>query len=122
MNVVNNYTFGNQSRLRGWGVGGAWRWQDKAALSYPAILGPEGAAIPDVAHPYFTAAVGSVDAWLSYERAVFRGKAKWKLQLNAGNIFADDRLIAASLNGDGSTATFRATPPRTWSLTSTLKL
>jgi len=52
---MTSYKF-SQRPLRGFAVGGAIRWQDKAAVGYPVILTRSPGAIvqsPDLAHPFF---------------------------------------------------------------------
>ncbi len=92
-------------------MGGADRWQDKAAIDYPNIRDACGVFVADVSRPIYASADSAVDLWVSYRRALWTGRVKWKLQFNVANVFADDALFPASVNTDGPTATFRVPPP-----------
>jgi hypothetical protein len=113
-NLVNNYTF-NRGPLKGWGIGGSFRWQDKAAVGYPVILF-EGAGQYDVTHPFFGPPERNYDAWLSYGRRIWRDRVRWKAQLNARNIGVHNRLIPVSTQPDGSIDAYRFSPDTTWTL------
>ncbi|MDO8544751.1 MAG: hypothetical protein Q7S40_30275 [Opitutaceae bacterium] len=122
-NLITNYTFGSDSvfgpRLKGFGVGGGVRWQDKVGIGYPAARNPDGSVTIDVAHPYYAPADTSVDAWLSYERAIWQNRIKWKVQLNGRNLLAERDLIPVTVQPWGEIATARIPPERRWYLTNT---
>lgn len=120
-NLVTNYTFGSDSRIKGVGVGGAWRWQDKAAIDYPRIANASGVFVADVTRPFFSSSTSQIDLWVSYRRPIFNRKVQWKLQLNVGDVFANDDLIPVTVHSDGTPAMVRLSPPRTWFLTSTFE-
>jgi hypothetical protein len=112
--------------LKGWGVGGAARWQDKVAIGYPVITDPVLGLVTDIKHPYLGSDEIAYDGWLSYQRRIFRGKIGWKLQLNIKNLLNDNLLIAVKANpvkaDDIKTrdiAAYRIGEGRTWQLTST---
>jgi outer membrane receptor protein involved in Fe transport len=113
-NLVNNYSF-TRGALKGWGIGGSVRWQDKAAIGYPVILF-EGAGQFDVKHPFFGPADRSYDAWLSYGRRLWRDRVRWKAQLNARNIGVHNRLIPVSTQPDGTIDAWRISSDTTWIL------
>lgn len=121
-NLINNYTFPSDSRLKGWSVGGAYRWQDKAAVDYPLVNNGSGVFVADISHPFYVPSTSSVDLWVAYRRPLFGDKVKWKIQLNVANVIADDDLIPVAMNSDGTPSMFRVPPPRTWFLTSTFSL
>ncbi len=124
-NVVSNYTFNRESRLKGWGVGGALRWQDEVAIGYPVVNDPILGLVTDIKHPFMGAAETNYDAWISYQRKIWKG-IDWKIQLNVRNLFNDNLLIPVKANpvaeGDLNTmdvASWRIGAARTWELTST---
>lgn len=43
----------NGERLKGWSVGGAYRWQDRAAIGYPAVAVADATPRYDVTKPYY---------------------------------------------------------------------
>jgi outer membrane receptor protein involved in Fe transport len=116
-NVVTNYSF-REGFLKGVGVGGSYRWQDKVAIGYPLI--PNGAYYSfDIANPIYGPSEDAVDLWASYERKL-TSKINWKIQLNVRNAFADDGLIPISVQPDNSTwASVRVKPVQEWFITNT---
>jgi outer membrane receptor protein involved in Fe transport len=129
-NFVSNYDFQSE-RLRGWGVGGAVRWLDKAALGYPvrsfrADLTPVPAGGPslpsdirisDVRDPYYGPSETRYDGWISYSTKILRGKYGLKVQLNVRNLFTQDELVPAVINPDGSIPVWSITEGRKFTLT-----
>jgi outer membrane receptor protein involved in Fe transport len=125
-NLVTNYSFDKASRLKGWGIGGAARWQDRVAIGYPVIDDPTLGLVTDVQHPFMGPDQITYDAWVSYQRKIFNGKIGWKLQLNIRNLLNDNLLIPVAANpitaGDLThydIAAYRIGVGRTWELTST---
>jgi len=115
--VTTNYRF-TSGRLRNLGLGGSYRWEDKAAIGYPLLITPEGFRY-DLDKPYYGPANDSIDLWASYERKL-GDKANWKIQLNVRNAFAKKGLIPVTLQPDGTTwAQVRTKPMQEWFLTNT---
>ncbi|ACB75777.1 TonB-dependent receptor plug domain-containing protein [Opitutus terrae] len=116
-NVMTNYTF-REGFLKGVGVGGSYRWQDKVAIGYPLI--PNGPYYGfDIANPIFGPAEDAVDLWTSYERKL-TNRINWKIQLNVRNAFADNGLIPISVQPDNTTwASVRVKPVQEWFVTNT---
>jgi catecholate siderophore receptor len=124
-NFITNYTFARTSRLNGWGVGGAIRWQDKVSIGYPVIRDPVLGLVTDVKNPFMGPAETNYDLWLSYQRKIWKN-VNWKIQLNVRNVLDDNLLIPVKANpvtvGDLKTydiAAYRVGVGRTWELTST---
>jgi len=119
-NIVTNYSF-TEGRLKGAGVGGSYRWQDKVIIGYPVIVDPNNSAIGsfDTSRPYHGPSEDAIDLWVSYGRRL-TDKINWKVQLNIRNAFADDDLIPISVQPDGRTwASVRVAPVQEWFLTNT---
>lgn len=96
VNVVTNYSFTKESRLKGFGVGGGARYQDNVFLGYLGKVNPAnpgGTLIADVAKPIYGPTETEFDFWASYQRRIFSDKVPWKLQLNIRNAFTNDKLI-----------------------------
>ncbi|HVU33588.1 MAG TPA: TonB-dependent receptor plug domain-containing protein [Opitutaceae bacterium] len=124
-NLITNYTFPREGRLKGWGIGGAVRWQDRVAIGYPVIDDPTLGLVTDIHHPFWGPSQTTYDGWLSYQRKIWRG-INWKLQLNIRNVLNRNLLIPVVANpvtvGDLKThdnAAWRVGEARTWELTST---
>jgi outer membrane receptor protein involved in Fe transport len=124
VNIMTNYTFPKASFLKGWGVGGAFRWEDSVTIGYPVINDPTLGLVTDVKHPFMGPSQTNYDAWLSYSK-----KFKyftWKVQLNIRNLLNKNTLIPVKANpvtlGDMDNydvAAWRIGVPRTYEITST---
>ncbi|MBI5693448.1 MAG: TonB-dependent receptor [Verrucomicrobia bacterium] len=128
-NFVGNYEFQGE-RLKGFGVGSGLRWLDKSAIGYPvasfrADLTPVpagGPALPsdirisDVRNPHFGPTETRVDAWISYQRKILKGKVDWKTQLNVRNLLTHDELVPVGINPDGKVAVWSIAEGRKFTL------
>jgi len=117
-NVITNYTF-SEGRLKGWRIGGAYRWQDKAAIGYPVKVLPSGTALYDVSNPYYGPTESNFDGWIGYSH-VF-SKFRWSAQLNVRNIGKGDFLIPVSAQPTGEYDSMRIGEPQTWLLSNTFE-
>lgn len=111
-NLVTNYSFPRDSRLKGWAIGTGIRWQDKYALGYPTSFRPDGSVFIDIANPYWSKADLNVDAWVSYRRSLFDGRINWRSQINVRNLVGDSDPLAITVQPDGSPAVTRLPPER----------
>jgi hypothetical protein len=118
-NLATNYTFSKQSWFKGFNVGGAIRWQDRAAIGNPRITNADGQVIVDVDHPYFGPKQVNYDAWIGYRRALRNGKVDWKVQLNVRNLFSDDDPVPVTKDAFGRNSQYILPPLTTWAVTNT---
>ncbi len=122
-NLVTNYVFHQGSfigdKLKGFGVGGAVRWQDKLGIGYPTTRNANMSVSLDLAHPYYAPAEVNFDAWISYERKLWSNRINWKAQLNARNLFGGTDPIGIGVQPWGDFSTVRLAPERRWYLTNT---
>lgn len=117
-NVVTNYSF-DHGPLKGAGVGGSYRWQDKVTIGYPVVPITATLGSFDLTQPYYGPSENALDLWCSYERKL-SSKINWKIQLNVRNAFAKNGLIPISVEPDGVTiAALRTKPVQEWFLTNT---
>lgn len=117
-NIVTNYSFRNE-RLKGVGIGGSYRWQDRVIIGYPVLPGSGTQANFDLDRPYYGPSEDAIDLWASYERRL-SPRINWKVQLNIRNAFAEDGLIPISVQPDGQTwASVRVKPNQEWFVTNT---
>jgi outer membrane receptor protein involved in Fe transport len=118
-NLVTRYEF-TDGFLEGFRIGGAVRWQDKAALGYPSIRDENNQLVADLDNPYFGPDSTYIDLNLGYRREIklFGKDVDWTINLNIRNIMDDNDLIPVAINPDGSYGTVRVPPERTWRLTS----
>jgi hypothetical protein len=117
-NFITNYRFAAGSTLRGFGVGGAVRWQGKIATGYPILEVNQGVVTPDLARPFYGPPELNGDLWVTYERALSE-KIHWKAQLNVRNAFGDNSPIPVITNPDGRVAVIRNSNPQEFFLTNT---
>ena len=118
-NLGGNYSFDNDTALKGWGIGGAMRWQDKPTIGYPIIDHPELGPIRNIDSPVYGAADTKVDTWVRYRRVIFDDKVNWTLQLNIRNLLDEDDLVDVNLNFAGLANIVRFTEGRRLILSST---
>ncbi len=122
---LTSYSF-TDGRLKGLGVGGNVRWEDKAVIGYAGKAsgvnlynGVPVKDIADVTKPYYDDAHYYADAWVSYRHKIWRDKVGMKVQLNISNLFESGDLRPVAVNYDGSPYSFRIIDPRQYTLTAT---
>ncbi|MEI7682485.1 MAG: hypothetical protein WCK07_24035 [Betaproteobacteria bacterium] len=118
-NLVANYTFARDSRLKGWNIGTGVRWQDKIGIGYRADRDAAGIVKLDIKNPFYAPAETNVDAFLGYTRKIWRDRIEWKAQLNVRNLIGQTKPIAITVQPWGETASVRLAPERRWYLTNT---
>lgn len=116
-NVISNYRF-DTGRLKGFNVGGAFRWQGKAVNGYrihkTEIYG-ETSWIADVSQPIYGPTDEHFDLWIGYERAL-TPKVTWRTQLNLRNVGESKGLVPITYQPDGSVAQSRIQEGMTYDL------
>ncbi len=117
---VTTYDF-QEGAFKGFGIGGAVRWEDEAATGYLQIVNPEGGVIPDVNSPFFDDGLFSGDAWISYGRPLMDEKVDWSIRLNVRNLVGESGNIPVKTNPDGQVAVVRVPNPRTIYLSNTFR-
>jgi hypothetical protein len=117
VNAGTNFEF-SEGLLKGVGIGGAVRWQDKVATGYPLIINDLGVPEPDLSRPFWGPTTWNADFWVSYQRNILNDSIVWSLQLNIRNAIGDDDIIPVATNPDGQLAVFRNPNPREIFLTS----
>lgn len=121
-NMATNYEF-DEGFLQDFSVGGAYRWQDQAAVGYPTIFFDlEGTIVPigDVNNPFFDGSQENFDFWVGYRRPLMDGKVRWTIKLNVQNAFASESgVIVTRTQPNGAPARVRFEPQRLFWLTNT---
>jgi hypothetical protein len=90
-NVITNYRF-SQGWLKNVGIGGGYRWEDKAIIDYAPMVTASGDYAANLDAPFYAPSQSTVDLWLSYERKLSKD-ITWKIQLNVFNAFGKNELI-----------------------------
>lgn len=116
--VVTNYSF-RDGYLKGFNVGGSYRWQDNVVIGYPITVDGEGNFSYDLDRPYNGPTEDFIDLWVGYQRKL-TDSIDWRIQVNVRNAFEDDGVIPISVQPDGETwAAVRIKPEQTWFITNT---
>ncbi len=120
-NAVTNYTF-REGPLKGFSIGGAYRWQDDYNSGYPLFANANDFIIPDVENAFKTPSESSIDLSFGYRKKIFEN-IDWKLQVNIRNLqnWNNTDLLIKSYQPDGTVARARFAPPRQILLTNTFK-
>jgi hypothetical protein len=119
LNGVATYTLPNEGRLKGWSVGGNFRWRSAGVAGYQRKLNnagvPEG--ILDVSKPIMGDTYLEFGAMLAYRRRL-AGKVNWQLQLNVQNLFdwSAPRLVSMDTDSEGIYGDRYGTVPIRWEL------
>ncbi|HUG12078.1 MAG TPA: TonB-dependent receptor plug domain-containing protein [Opitutaceae bacterium] len=119
-NALANYTF-SEGSLRGFGVGGAYRYEGSSTIGFPYYFDADGVVTLDVDRPFKRGSNGRFDIWFRYGRRLHDNKVDWSIQLNVSNLFGDDELIPVRANPDGTAANFRIQQGMSWRLTNTFR-
>jgi len=118
-NLISHYSFHN-GFLKGAGIGGGYRWQDKVLIGYPLLSNSPSKADFDIANPYMGPKETNIDLWVNYSRKLWKG-VDWQIQLNIRNLTAGNDLIPISSQPDGTPAAYRIAPPRVFTVSNTFK-
>lgn len=124
---ITNYDF-TRGPLKNFNVGGAVRWESKAAIGFLAgpaeTSGPfQGAVLTlDNNKPVYDKARAYFDFSAGYRFKFFKDKIQSKLQLNIQDAFENGRLQAVAVNPDGRPYAYRIVDPRRFVLTMTFDL
>jgi hypothetical protein len=115
-NAITNYNF-TEGRLRGFGLGGAVRWEDKAAIGYYGAPPAADGIIRDldIDRPIYDEAETHFDFWTSYTfngLPWFGDKVRTRLQLNVRDAFESGGLKPIAANPDGTPSAYRIVDPR----------
>lgn len=112
-----------QRHLKRLTVGGALRWEDKAAIGYYGVESlPALVTALDPNHPIYEKARLYADAFIAYRTRLFGDKVGATFQLNVRNLQENGRLQAISAYPDGTPNGFRIIDPRQFILTATFDL
>jgi len=104
-------------------VGGALRWEDKAAIGYYGIQDSNGIYTDlDPNRPIYDKAHYYVDMFVTYKTKFWNDKILTKLQLNVRNLGETGRLQPVGAFPDGSIHTYRIVDPQQFILSASFDL
>jgi outer membrane receptor protein involved in Fe transport len=122
--AVTNYQFGSElfdGRLKGFNVGGAIRWSDRALLGYAGKTINSGGAtlvVSDVASPYFGPRETIVDLSIGYRRKL-TDRVNWSVQLFVKNVGVGEELRPLAVWPNGQVIQWTIKEPQKWTLANT---
>lgn len=122
-NALTNYDF-TDGLLRNWNIGGAVRWESKAAIGFRGRA-PDASGIIfelDPNQPIYDKSRAHFDFNVGYRFKFAGDRVRGRVQLNIRDAFEGGRLQAVAANPDGSPYAFRIIDPRQFILTTTFEL
>lgn len=99
-NLITNYDF-DHGALKGIGVGGGYRWEDKSVIAYAPRLNADGSYGINLDRPFYAPRENSLDLWISYKRKL-SARIDWKLQLNVFDVGKKNRLVPIAAGVDAA--------------------
>jgi len=118
INGLVTHTFARDGRLKGWSVGGNFRWRSANTLGYERhLVGGLPTGIIDVSRPLAGDDWWDVGAMLAHERRILRD-VTLRVQLNLENLFdwSRPRLVSRDYDTEGITGPANAIVPIRWEL------
>jgi hypothetical protein len=118
LNGLATHSFGREGRLRGWSVGGNFRWRSANIVGYErTVVGGVPSGIIDAQRPIKGDDYWDVGAMLAYERRILRD-VSLRLQLNVENVFdwSRARLVSMDYDTNGVLGPTNALVPIRWEL------
>jgi len=118
-NGLVTHIFPKEGRLKGWSVGGNFRWRSASTIGYERTRNAAGVpnGIIDPHRPIQGADYWDVGAMLSHERRVFR-HVTLRTQLNVENLFdwSKARLVSSDYDTNGVLGAANTLVPLRWEL------
>jgi hypothetical protein len=97
-NAITTYEF-DHGALKGVGVGGGYRWEDRSVIAYAPKLNADGSYGVNLDAPFYAPRENTVDLWFSYTRKLTK-EIRWRIQLNVYDVGARNRLIPIAAGVD----------------------
>ncbi len=97
-NLLTNYEF-DEGALKGVGIGGGYRWEDKSVIAYAPMIDETGTHGVNLNAPFFAPSEETIDLWISYRRKL-TDKVNWRIQLNVFNVGEKNRLVPLAAGVD----------------------
>lgn len=120
--LTGRYSF-PEGWIKGVSVGTNLRWESGKVIGYGQTtklfnfggLQNYPGQVSDLSREYKTGSVIAGGAFLNYSRRILNNKVRWKIQLNAQDLFSEQGLRRVAVNGDGSPV-WALNPPRAYEL------
>ena len=120
--LVGRYSL-SEGKLKGLSLGTSLRWESGKVIGYGQTtkafnfggLQNYPGQVSDLSREYKTGAVIAGGTFINYSRRILNNKVRWKIQLNAQDLFSEQGLRRVAVNGDGSPI-WALNPPRAYEL------
>lgn len=120
--LVGRYSL-SEGKLKGLSLGTNLRWESGKVIGYGQTtkafnfggLQNYPGQVSDLSREYKTGAVIAGGTFINYSRRILNNKVRWKIQLNAQDLFSEQGLRRVAVNGDGSPI-WALNPPRAYEL------
>jgi len=99
-NLITSYDF-DEGALKGFGVGGGYRWEDKSVIAYAPKINADGSYGVNLDAPFFAPREDTLDLWFSYSRKLAHN-LRWRIQLNVFNVGEKNRLVPIAAGVDAA--------------------
>jgi len=134
-NVVTSYKF-SKGPIKGAFAGASFRWEDRSVIGYGVTeVDPElfittssgvqsaRAAVGrlDVNKPFYGKQEAHLGLWVGYNRKNLFKRVDWRTQFSLSNVGEKTRLVAMTVNPDGSGAAYRIAQGMGWEWSNTFK-
>ena len=104
-------------------VGGAFRWEDKAAIGYYGIADANGIYQSlDATRPIYDKAHDFVDLFVNYKTKLWHDKVAATFQFNVKNLLYNTHLQPVGAFPDGTISTYRIIDPQQFILSASFDL
>ncbi len=134
-NVVTSYKF-TRGWVKGAFAGASFRWEDRSIIGYgvtetdPELFLTTSSGVQsaraavgrlDVNKPFYGKAEGHLGLWVGYNRRNLFKKVDWRTQFSLSNVGESTKLVAVTVNPDGSGAAYRIAQGMGWEWSNTFK-
>jgi hypothetical protein len=118
-NGLITHVFSTEGRLKGWSLGGNFRWRSANTIGYEDLYNPNGtqSGLIDVTKPLKGTDFWDIGAMVSYRRRIFKD-INLRVQLNIQNLpdWQSPRLVKSDYDSSGYYGPTNAIVPVLWEL------
>ena len=118
-NLTANYSF-RDGPLKGFGIGTSFRYESPKTIGYGYKINQFGKTVIDLDNPYKNEAIKTWGFWVRYSRKL-SDSIDWSIQANIYNAFESNRVVATSVQPDGSLRRGMIREGQFWAITNTFK-
>jgi outer membrane receptor protein involved in Fe transport len=115
VNLFTDYTFGEDTPLDGFSVGGGLRHVSEPVIGYSA-------PVPGTPSTKYEGDANTlIDLKIGYKTTIYDGRIDWSIQLNVRNVLDEDDILLTLADADGNPRRYRFQEPREWVITTSFR-